>query len=282
MCDNKWAGLCSLWISRDNERLRFALPPDAFGALLELLNDTNVQGQTCSYRGHISPPLEGRWHRGGWTSHFEWRTEPKVTTLDVFGRAVRQTIPWEHELSGLYAGMNVVAEMKRTNRDKDWPFITSLGTEMLRQRDPRGWLHLFDADEFRDLREEYPVPEHIMAARPLLRLALEGDAKLGTALFAERTFWQELDRIRIKIYRAALRPFVLVMGRTGQAPEAGLADQHRARVKCAETNLKPKPIAEYGVERMIEEARTSTAALVNPEGMEWLPNVRSYFKYLES
>jgi hypothetical protein len=255
--------------------------PNAFGKLLGLLGETKVQGQPCGYRGHISPPLDGRWHQGGWTSHFEWRTEPTVTTLDVFGKAVRQTSPWEHELSGLYAGMNVVAEMKRTNREKDWPFITSLGTEMLWQRDPRGWLHLFDADEFNELQEECPIPEKMVAVRPALQLALNGDPKLTTALFVERVFWQELDRIRIRIYRAALRPFVLAMGRASRSTVNGLADQHQARVKCAETNLKPKPIAEYGVEPMIEAARASTAALVNPEGMQWLPNVRSYFKYLE-
>jgi len=88
---------------------------------------------------------DSRWHLGGWTSHFEWETQPQTTTLDIFGRAVRQSSPWEHDVEGLYAGRNVVAEMKRTDRDKDWPFITSLGTDMLRADDQRGWLHLFDA-----------------------------------------------------------------------------------------------------------------------------------------
>src|SRR5438067_3807468 len=85
---------------------------DSFDALLETLSKTAIGARPCHYRGHISPPLDARWHAGGWTSHFEWDTQPQTVTLDVFGRAVRQSAPWEHDLSGLYAGMNVVAEMK--------------------------------------------------------------------------------------------------------------------------------------------------------------------------
>src|SRR5207253_2178642 len=145
---------------------------DSFARLLDILGETRVGEHPCRYRGHISPPLDSRWHRGGWTSHFEWEAAPQRTTLDVFGRAVRQSLPWEHELSGLYVSMNVVAEMKRTDRDKDWPFITSLGTEMLRERDPRGWLHLYDSDLIFESLEEFSIPEQTIKVRPLLQLAV--------------------------------------------------------------------------------------------------------------
>jgi hypothetical protein len=255
--------------------------PDSFDDLLQLLSETSLGKEQCHYRGHISPPLDERWHVGGWTSHFEWRTKPRLTTLDVFGRAVRQTSPWEHELAGLYAGMNVVAEMKRTDRDKDWPFITSLGTEMLRARDQRGWLHLFDANSLLELQNESSIPAELLALRPLLRLAMERDAGLHGAVLAERQFWQELDRLRTRIYRAALRPFVHAMGRK-QTPEGGrLPQQHAARLVCAEENLSPKPIKTYGVERLIQEAREATAAFMRPELLQWLPNVHPHFTYLE-
>src|ERR1043166_9339874 len=77
--------------------------PESFGALLKLLEETRLADRSCRYRGHISPPLDARWHEGGWTSHFEWRTEFGMVTLDVFGHALRQSEPWENELSGLYA-----------------------------------------------------------------------------------------------------------------------------------------------------------------------------------
>jgi len=255
---------------------------DFFELLLGVLEATQIEEHPCGYRGHISPPLDARWHRGGWTSHFEWATQPKVTTLDVFGRAVRQSSPWEHELSGLYAGMNVVAEMKRTSRDKDWPFITSLGTQMLRERDPRGWLHLFDADEFIELQQEIAIPVELVSVRPSLQLAINGDQRLAGALFGERVFWQALDRLRTRIYRGALRPFVLAMGRARISTETGLREQHAGRVACAEATLKTHPLDGQAIDRLIEEARVATAALVNPEVMQWLPNVRSYFTYLEA
>jgi hypothetical protein len=34
--------------------------------------------------------------------------------------------------------------MKRTNRDKDWPFVTALGARMIEMGDERGWLHIYD------------------------------------------------------------------------------------------------------------------------------------------
>ena len=254
--------------------------PDSFDTLLGLLNETRLGAQPCRYRGHISPPLDSRWHLGGWTSHFEWDTHPRVITLDIFGRAVRQSSPWEHDLSGLYAGMNVVAEMKRTDRDKDWPFVTSLGTEMLRRRDPRGWLHVFDADALCELQEDSSIPAEMLPVRPALRMAIDRDPRLRQALLAERHFWQELDRLRIRIYRAALRPYVLAMGRTRISGEASLREQHAARLACAEKTLKQTPIATYGLERLIKEARDATAALVQRELLQWLPDVRPYFIFL--
>lgn len=255
--------------------------PDSFGALLQLLGETTIAKNRCHYRGHISPPLDRLWHLGGWTSHFQWDTQPEITTLDVFGRAVRQSSPWEDDLSGLYAGMNVVAEMKRTDRDKDWPFITSLGTEMIHQRDPRGWLHLFDEDALIEMQEEYTIPTDLLPVRPVLQLAVKRGPKLHQALLAERRYWQELDRLRIRVYRAALRPYVLAIGRERIPDDVPLHKQHAARVACAERNLSQRPMATYGIKRLIEEARNATAALIRPELLEWLPNVEPYFTYLE-
>jgi len=229
--------------------------PESFDDLLDLLGGTRIEGVPCCYRGNISPPLDARWHRGGWTSHFEWAAGPAAVTLDVFGHALRESTPWEREVSGLYVGMNVVAEMKRTDRDKDWPFIRALGTNMLRERDWRGWLHLFDADALIEMQEEFAIPAELLQARPVLQLAVARDTKLRGALLAERHFWQELDRLRIRVYRASLRPYVLAMGRAGTSGQATLREQHAARLACAEKDLNPSPLATHGVDRLIEEAR---------------------------
>lgn len=257
--------------------------PSSFQTLLDLLEETKIAGEACHYRGNISPPLDARWHRGGWTSHFQWDTKPDVTTLDVFGHALRESSPWQNDVAGLYAGQNVVAEMKRTDRDKDWPFINSLGVELLRSRDPRGWLHLFEADTVAEMLQEYPViPENMLALRPALQLAGQKNSSLQHALLAERQFWQELDRLRIRICRAALRPYVLAMGRVNSRGASRFLEQHAARLSCAEKNLEKNPLAVYGVDKMIAEARKSTAAFVHPDLIQWLPDVRAHFRFLES
>lgn len=252
--------------------------PSSFGTLLDLLEETKVSGASCRYRGNISPPLDARWHRGGWTSHFQWENEPEATKLDIFGYALRQSSPWFDEVSGKYATENIVAEMKRTDRDKDWPFIDSLGTKMLHRGDSRGWLHIFEADKIPALLSEYKIPDEVLKLRPSLRLAENNDSFLRAALSVERQFWQELDRLRIRICRAALRPFVLAMGRLKIPADATLLQEHELRLRCAEKFLEPNPIGKYGVERLIEEARAATSVLMNPNLLQWLPDVHPHFK----
>ena len=88
---------------------------------LNQLARTEFEGASCSYRGHLTPPLDARWMRGGWTTHFEWKSEVGVAHLNVFGVAPRASSPWDADVHGLLAGMHTVAEMKRTDRREDWP-----------------------------------------------------------------------------------------------------------------------------------------------------------------
>ena len=44
---------------------------DSAGQLLNVLRVTSLYGVGCAYRGHLTPPLDPRWLRGGWTSHFQ-------------------------------------------------------------------------------------------------------------------------------------------------------------------------------------------------------------------
>ena len=164
----------------------------SFSNLLHYLDETKIDGVSCQYRGNISPPLDARWHQGGWTSHFHWESEPGSTKLDVFGRALRESSPWPDDLCGLYANPHTVAEMKRTNRDKDWPFISALGKRMIQADDERGWLHVFAADELLELFSQYPCPPEILTRRPALRFARDKDPRAAGALNVERKVWEEI------------------------------------------------------------------------------------------
>lgn len=93
--------------------------PEMDEKFLALLVESPLGEAACCYRGNISPPLDARWHRGGWTSHFEWPGTEAF--LDVFGIAPRARSAWQEEMQPPYAHPHVVADMKRTAREKDWP-----------------------------------------------------------------------------------------------------------------------------------------------------------------
>jgi hypothetical protein len=254
----------------------------SFDQLLEMLETTHIDGAQCRYRGNISPPLDARWHRGGWTSHFEWFTKPDMALLDVFGRALRESSPWEEELIGLYAGPQTVAEMKRTNRDKDWSFITALGVRMIESGDDRGWLNIFNKDTLAELLVTNKCPPAMTAQRPALRLATEGDARMAGALSAERRFWEELDRGRIQILEGSLRPYVSAVRKARSGREVSLREDHAIRIECATKHLAVNPLGDYGVWRYIAETKESLVqtAVIPGEALTWLPDVTKYFKWL--
>jgi hypothetical protein len=255
--------------------------PDATKKLFDLLNETAISGHLPAYRGQLTAPLDERWFRGGWTSHFVWDAAGEEAYLDVFGVAPRGSSPWEAELEGFYACRHTVAEMKRTNRERDWPFVTALGAQMLEAGDARGWLHIFDEELLRVLTRAARPPASLLKRRPVLDLAIKKDSRLRSALHAEVQFWHELDRVRLGIYQRAVRPYMRAMKRTGLLPNTPLAVQHQTRVQCAEKYLPLDPLADYGVSRLIDDAREALTQLVNPAALAWLPEIHQHFKVWE-
>lgn len=248
-------------------------------SLLEILRTTTFFGAACAYRGNLTPPLDKRWLAGGWTAHFQWRHADTDAQLDVFGIAPRGSTRWEREINGLYAHRHTVAEMKRTNRSKDWPFATALGVQMLTEGDARGWLHIFDADVLLEMVAKRECPEPILQRRPMLRLALERDPRLRTALVVETHFWHELDRVRIHIYEQAVRPYRAAVMREHLRHENDLLVQHEKRVQCAERHLVVNPLAEYGFDRMLAEALNGVRDL-NEKWLHLLPDVHENYEEL--
>jgi hypothetical protein len=247
-----------------------------------LVSQARNRGIVCAitrYRGNLSPPLNERWLRGGWTSHFVWGVAGTDAYLDVFGVAPRGTSRWDAELEGFYASRHTVAEMKRTNRDRDWPFVTALGAQMLEAGDARGWLHIFDEDLLRELTRSASPPIALRKRRPLLDLAKNGDPRLRSALHAEVQFWHELDRVRLRLYEKAIRVYMQAVKRSSEAADAPMALQHETRLLCAEKYLPLNPLADYGVTRMIEDAKQALAQLTNPAALEWLPEVQDHFRF---
>ena len=255
----------------------------SFETLLDLLNETKVAAQACHYRGNISPPLDARWHQGGWTSHFQWKSSSEVRTLDVFGHALRESSPWPQDVFGLYAGAHTVAQMKRTNREKDWPFITALGLRMLEAEDDRGWLHIFEARTLIELLARRACPPPIVARRPAIRLAIDKDRRTTGALNAEQKLWEEMDRVRIRILEQHLRPYVAALRKARGSKDLSLLDDHALRIECGTTHLPSNPLGDYGIARIIEESKSALIGdgLVPERALDWLPDVMEYFSWLD-
>jgi hypothetical protein len=244
-----------------------------------LIAETTLRGLLPHYRGNISPPLDERWMRGGWTAHFTWKTRPDEACLGVFGNAPRSSSAWERQLAGIYARPNVVAEMKRTNREKDWAFATSLGGQMLDAGDPNGWLHLHDADVLRLCARQGGPPAHLMTLRPLLKLAPFDDMiAVKRLVMAERVFWSELDHVRVHIYQKHLRPYISAVRRASAGNRSmAVGEAHALRLGCALNQLPFHPLRDYGLERMVEAAKTNTGLFVREDVISWLPATMNNF-----
>ncbi|SPE50800.1 hypothetical protein SBV1_1210002 [Verrucomicrobia bacterium] len=254
--------------------------PDAAGDFFKLLGEADLGGQMPSYRGHLTAPLDSRWLRGGWTSHFVWDTPGVEAYLDIFGVAPRGSSPWEAELQGFYAGPHIVAEMKRTNREKDWPFATALGVKLLETGDPRGWLHLFNYDVLVQTARKLCCPAAMVALRPALALLIEADERLEFALKGEIEFWNRLDRLRLEVYGRAVRPYMLAVKADHRSSAPSLAGQHQARLEHAEQLLPVSPLRQYGIQRLIDEAQAQAARFLPPGALRWLPDAGKCFNLL--
>jgi hypothetical protein len=170
--------------------------------------------------------------------------------------------------------------MKRTAREKDWPFINDLGVLLLEHGDPRGWLHLFDADLIQKLRLESPIPAEIIAMRPALRLAAGDRSQLFAALSAERIFWQRTSEARLKYYEKHLRPYLSAVRRAEAGKQLTLLGQHEIRLACAQEHLPLRPLGEAEFTEMIAEARQLTLGLIHPSLAEWLPDMAANYRIL--
>jgi hypothetical protein len=264
--------------TKDCDMLCAAESADAF---LRSLEATPLRGAACSYRSHLGAPLDCRWLRGGWTSHFAWSLGTEEACLDVFGVAPRASALWQAELMGLYASPHIVAEMKRTDRPRDWPIASALGAKLLYDGDPRGWLHVFDPQLMVKLASEIPCPRELFAQRPVLELLERRDPRLDIAVRGEIEFWQQLDHVRMQVYRNAVRRYVVAVKKDARSDAADLRTQHLSRIEHAEQLLPMNPLKDFGVDCLLSEARRLAERMAPPGSLEWLPDVTSNFVGME-
>lgn len=182
------------WILRED--------PAALAHVLDVL-----AGHGARYR--FGAPLDVRWMAGGWSSHLEFRRAELRVRTDFFTRPPRIS---PRELERMWADQEgrdppftdarILAEMKKTDREKDYPFIGELARRM---KDPRDRLRYSrSADDLIELaRRHSALVRELASERPLLARTGAGRRALAEAIQLEMLDLMERDERRLATYRAA-------------------------------------------------------------------------------
>ena len=190
--------------------------PDDLAALVAMLCECE-RGLTgtnwrVTYRPLFGAPLLKEYLGGGWTSHLAIRDEPGSPEhhVDFFGNAPRlRSDEWLAQCGGV-ASRTVVAQMKKTDRPKDWPFVNGLAIQACNEGDRDGLLHLREGSLLREHwagvtgtdRERLSVLRPLLGALPTL-----DDDRLERLLAIERTIWEAVNRERYRCYQHEWKEF---------------------------------------------------------------------------
>jgi hypothetical protein len=159
-------------------------------------------------RYRFGAPLDLRWMRGGWSAHLEFQVPALRVRTDFVTRPPRldaQTVAqlWQDQSSvTAVVGAAPLAEIKKTNREKDYAVIGELARLL---KDPgQQMLYSRSARDLMRLAEQHPhALAQVVERRPLLREIGAGQARLEEALDAERRTLMRSNEKRLARYRQA-------------------------------------------------------------------------------
>ena len=161
-------------------------------------------------------PLDLRWLAGGWSSHFEFRTQklrvrtdfvtrpPRITPMSlrsvwVRAEAERKPVP--------FIDVVTLAELKKTNRERDYAVIGELARLiespaecMLLSRSARDLIAL--------AREQPELLDELADQRPVLKHVHDGLDGLEVALDAERRELIHANERRLQSYMDAAQAWL--------------------------------------------------------------------------
>jgi hypothetical protein len=148
---------------------------ESLGQLRELLarREGDLPPWRISYRQIFGAPLEPEFMQHGWTSHLSiWDSAASVEhKVDIFSKPPRvKPEEIQADVEG-WATRLVVAQMKRTDRDKDWPIVQGLGEQLRERNNELCLMHLIAPETLVTAwRASSPYARARMSARrPLLR-----------------------------------------------------------------------------------------------------------------
>lgn len=222
------------WILRET--------PEACARVLQVLEQRGAR-----YRP--GAPLDVRWLRGGWSSHFElFDEEGRRLRCDFFSRPPRIQ---PEEIAALFdtreeeeaipvIGLEPLIRMKHTQRAKDYPVVGELARLLPPEREIE-WTT--DPDRLLELASTYGRS----AQRPLARAAASGRSRdeIVVELAREADRLQLEDRERLERYRVASESFLREFHRK-EIGELSLPEARARICLLAEDGLPQDPMSAGG------------------------------------
>ncbi len=221
------------WILREDA--------ETLDSVLEVLEERGAR-----YR--FGAPLDLPWMRGGWSSHFEFRHTGMRIRTDFVTRPPRIS---EEDLGRMWDSspredlqvidLRALADIKKTNREKDYAIIGDLARRMASIRD-----QLLFSRSARDLirlaEEEPELVQELKEQRGLLGVVAKGRDELEVALDAERRSLMRANEHRLERYLAASGKWRAkwkeIVAETGSLD---LREAHRIIVRKAADLLPTQP-----------------------------------------
>jgi hypothetical protein len=215
-----------------------------------LREDTGTMKDVLSVLGEygaryrFGAPLDVRWLAGGWSAHLEFQWQGLRVRTDFVTRPPRldqeslQRIWREAEGREVpFLGARDLAEMKRTNREKDYVVIGELARRMPDLDDQI--LYSRSARDLMTLAEQQPDRVRRLAEkRPVLELVGKGREALEAGLDAERRRLIRANEERLAKYMEASGPWAAAWpDLSRQMQELNLPEAHELMVRSAEALL---------------------------------------------
>ncbi|MFV1964824.1 MAG: hypothetical protein ACC628_05335 [Pirellulaceae bacterium] len=246
------------------------IEPDDLSLLRSMLAKAESSGEfRVSYRAICGTPLDRAYLGNGWTSHLAM-TDPDADEhhLDFFGNAPRVRELERDPVDPDYASRLLVAQMKKTDREKDWPFVFALGRQAMAMGDVRGVLHGQEADWLIDAWSQVPekIRVELIRQRPLLGLIDTEPRQLRRAIVIEKQVWVSINRERYGVYQRSWKEFYRQWRREPgfQWPRRiPFLEQHAQLDEAAERYALPKrPLDESARRAALATARADAAEIL--------------------
>ncbi len=194
-------------------------------------------------RYRFGAPLDPRWLQGGWSGHFEFRRGDLRVRTDFVSRPPRLS---EIDLAGLwrqhdnastscpFLDVPQLAEIKKTNREKDYVVIGELARRMTDST--HQFLYSRSATDLIALASQHPqLVAELTARRPVLGTIAYGRDALEAALDAERRRLTHANEERLQRYaRAAQKWAALWPVVEREVQDRPLPEAHAIVVRRAE------------------------------------------------